>query len=142
VSTNQGKLAQTEQQPDTERIDWSKDIYARTWIDVSLQERLVEKTACIRRVATILGKSESAVRSWVYRHMLPHGFEDYWLDRYRDYYQKRLAPRGYAKLNDLVEKERDISKVVIAIQQAEGKEQAPTVQINNFMKTEKNTYGI
>ena len=140
--TKANNLAQSERQADIESIDWSKDIYARVWIDVSLQERLVEKTACIRRVATILGKSEGAVRSWAYRHMLPNGFEDYWLDKYRDYYQKRLAPRGYAKLNDLVDKEKDISKVVMAIQQAEGKQQAPTVQINNFVKTEKNTYGI
>lgn len=140
--TNTNKIVQSEQHSEIEPVDWTKDIYARTWIDVSISERLTEKTACIRRVADILGKGEGAVRSWAYRHMLPHGFEEYWLDKYTAHYRKRLVPKGYAKLNDLVDKEKDISKVVVAIQQAEGKQQAPTVQINNFVKTEKNTYGI
>ena len=62
--TKANNLAQSERQADIESIDWSKDIYARVWIDVSLQERLVEKTACIRRVATILGKSEGVSYSF------------------------------------------------------------------------------
>ena len=54
----------------------------------------------------------------------------------------RIAPKGYSKLHDMIDKERDISKVIEAIDKAEGKQQAPTVQINNFVKNEKNTYGI
>lgn len=136
------KVVQSEQPKETKAIDWSKDQYARAWIDVSLSNKIIDKAEIMRKVAELYSRKPSAIKSWYYRHMEPNGFEDYWLDKYRTHYQKRLAPRGYAKLNDLVDKERDISKVVEAIQQAEGKQQAPAIQVNNFIKNEKNTYGI
>lgn len=142
VSTNQDKLAQTEQLEATKKIDWNRDQVARLWIETSLRVRTLEKPELIIQVADAMGKSTSAIKTWYYRHLLPYGFEQYWMDKYTAHYRMRIAPKGYSKLHDMIDKERDISKVIEAIDKAEGTQQAPTVQINNFMKTEKNTYGI
>jgi len=138
--TNQ--LAQSEGENSIEKVDWSKDQIARLWVETSIRLRELNKSAIIRELSNATGKSKSALNHWYYRHMQPANFEQYWMDKFTTHHRMRLAPKGYARLNELVDKEREISKVIEAIQQAEGKEKAPTVQINNFVKNEKNTYGI
>lgn len=126
------QLAQSETQSDIKKIDWNRDQVARMWIEASLRLRTVEKPQIIKELSQAMGKSENAIRIWYYRHLNPYGFEQYWMDRYTAHYRMRLAPKGYAKLNDLVEKEKDISKVIEAIDKAEGIGQTHTqmVQIN------------
>ena len=82
VSTNQGKLAQTEIQTETKEIDWNKDQIARLWIETSLRLRTVERPEIIKMVSEAMGKTSNAVRIWYYRHLTPYGFEQYWMDKY------------------------------------------------------------
>lgn len=136
------KLEQIKQEKSTDKVDWSKDQIARLWIETSIKLRELNKTAIIRELAIATGKKESGISAWYYRHMAKEGFDQYWMEKFTAYHRMRLAPKGYARLNELVEKERDITKVIEAIQQAEGKQQAPQLQINNIIQSEKNTYGI
>lgn len=142
VSTNHNNPVQSEHDRAIQKVDWSKDQIARLWVETSIKLRELNKSTIMKELAVALNRKPSAISAWYYRHMAQSDFDQYWMDKFTAYHRMRLAPKGYAKLNELVDKERDISKVVEAIQQAEGKEQAPTVQINNFVKNEKNTYGI
>jgi len=126
----------------TEKIDWSKDQVARMWIEASLRLRTVERPEIMREVADAMGKKPAAIKAWFYRHLAPNNFEQYWMDRYQAHYRMRLGPKTYARMNDLVDKERDLDKLVNVLDHIEGKQEGPTVQINQFIKTEKEQYGI
>lgn len=136
-------LVALEQKPiETKNIDWSKDQVARMWIEASLRLRTVERPEIMREVADAMGKKPAAIKTWFYRHLAPNNFEQYWMDRYQAHYRMRLGPKTYARMNDLVDKEKDLDKLVNVLDHIEGKQEGPTVQINQFIKTEKEQYGI
>ena len=136
------KLEQSEQEQAIVKVDWSKDQIARLWVETSIRLRELNKSAIIRELAEALNRKPAAISAWYYRHMAQSDFDQYWMDKFQAYHRMRLGPKTYARMNDVVEKEKDLSKLVEVVEHLEGKQRAPTVQVNNFIKNEKNTYGI
>lgn len=136
-------LAVPEQKPiEAKKVDWSKDQIPRLWIETSLRLRTLERSDIYKELSQCTGKSQNALRIWYYRHMVPFDFDSYWMDKYQAYHRQRLGPKTYARMNELVDKERDLDKLVNVLDHIEGKQDAPAVQINQFIKTEKDIYGI
>lgn len=104
--------------------------------------RTLERTDIYEELSKCTGKSKNALRIWYYRHMVPHDFDSYWMEKYQAYHRMRLGPKTYARMNDLVDKERDIDKLVSVLKHVEGKQDAPMVQFNQFIRREKDIYGI
>lgn len=131
-----------QKQIEAKKIDWSKDQIARLWVETSMRLRTLERSDIYEELSKCTGKSKNALRIWYYRHMVPHDFDSYWMEKYQAYHRMRLGPKTYARMNDLVDKERDLDKLVNVLDHIEGKQDAPAVQINQFIKTEKDIYGI
>lgn len=133
--------AQKDTQITYEKLDWRK----QRWIDISLELGTRMKTKIASACAERYGASEVTWRRDFYEWNRRLKFEEFWLDYYTKRRDRELKLSTSDQAQRLVEKERDLSKVTElykAINPKDTTQQAPTVQVNNFIKNEKDTYGI
>ncbi len=126
-------IEQTSTQELTETIDWTKDEDAMTWVDVSIQNRCLKKTELSELCSGIDGKKRTPEtwRQYYYDKRLL-GFDEYWLSQYRTHFRNKVGAKIYGKMDELISKEKDLTKLVTVGEFIEGKKPTTAVQVNTF----------
>jgi len=127
----------------TKTVDWTKDDDAVDWIDMSISENNLK----VSQIAELCSKQDGKKRTpetWrqYYYDKRELGFEIYWKEKYREFFKRSAGARLYGRLDALIDKERDLDKLVSAGEFLEGKGSVMPIQINNFVNKEKDEFGI
>lgn len=137
------EIVQTRTQDITPEIDWTKNEEAVTWIEVSIQNRLLIRKEVAELCSQIDGKKRTP-ETWrqMFYDMREIGFEEYWLAKFKHYFKNKVGAKIYGRMDELVDRERDLAKLVSVGEFIEGKQQGVNVQVNNVTVEKQNKYGI
>ncbi len=114
------------------------------WLDVAIQIRKLSPSEIAKVCSEVYAtkKEESWRQAW-YDWVRLEGFKEWFYLQYMAHFKNELGAKGYARLHDRMDNEKDMSKIIQVLEHVEGKKDGGiAIQVNNVIAAKKEEYKI